>query len=281
MFSPQSNRQYIAEFFGTLVLMVFGFGVNAQVVLGERQFGDWLSMNFGWGLAVMFGVYVCGKISGAHLNPAVTLAMAIRGAFPWKRVAPFIVLQVLAAFLASALVYATYYEAFDSAEQAAAAPNQAEAWVSYSPDSAGRTMATAGVFGTYPNGALWFEKTVSNWTGLIDQIVGTALLLICICAVTDEKNGAPKSNLAPMMIGASVLLIGIGFGFNCGYAINPARDFGPRLFTLVAGYGPAVFTTPNAWWWLVPIVGPFIGGVIGVLMYDACITRCRGKDDDD
>lgn len=277
MFSRESCRQYVAEFFGTLLLMVFGFGVNAQVILGKRAFGDWLSMNIGWGLSVMFGVYVCGKISGAHLNPAVTVAMAVRGSFPWKRVAPFVVLQVAAAFLGSGIVYGTYYEAFDSAEQATAAPGRVESAGSTAIESAGRTMATAGVFGTYPNSALWFEKTVSNWTGLVDQIVGTALLLICICAVTDEKNSAPKSNLAPMMIGAAVMLIGMGFGFNCGYAINPARDFGPRLFTLVAGYGSVVFTTPNAWWWLVPIIGPIIGGIVGVLLYDACITRWRSE----
>ena len=100
----------------------------------------------------------------------------------------------------------------------------------------------------------------------------SALLLILVLAVGDSKNFAPDSRLSPILVGLAVVLIGMTFGFNAGYAINPARDFGPRLFTALAGWGGEVFTAGNGWWW-VPIVGPLVGGVLGGAIYDAFITR--------
>lgn len=128
-------------------------------------------------------------------------------------------------------------------------------------------QATAGIWATYP------QPYLSNVPGgLVDQIVGTALLLLCISALTDERNSAPQAMMAPVVIGTVVLLIGMTFGLNAGYAINPARDLGPRLFTAVAGWGSEVFRAHNGWWW-VPIVGPLIGGVLGVATYDFFIHR--------
>ena len=108
--------------------------------------------------------------------------------------------------------------------------------------------------------------------GLIDQIVGTALLVAMILALNDRRNFAPSGNLAPLAVGATVTLIGMTFGFNAGYAINPARDFAPRLFTALAGWGGEVFRASGRWWW-VPVVGPLIGGVLGGFLYDLFIAR--------
>ena len=134
-------------------------------------------------------------------------------------------------------------------------------------------QATAGIWATYP------QAYLSNVPGgLIDQIVGTALLVMLIFALTDERNTAPDSRIAPLLIGSIVLLIGMTFGHNCGYAINPARDFGPRLFTAVAGWGNEVFRAHNGWWW-VPVVGPMIGGMLGGLVYDQFVHRWHGPLD--
>lgn len=246
-------RELAAEFLGTFVLIVFGVAVVAQVVLSGKMSGEYLSINLGWGLGVTMGIYVAGGVTGAHLNPAVTLALAAHRGFPWSKVVPYTIAQVAGAFVASAVVFATYNEAladFDGGVRQITGE-----------------QGTAGIWATYP------QPYLSNVPGgLVDQIVGTALLVLVIFALTDERNMAPESKLGGLFVGALVLLIGMTFGHNCGYAINPARDFGPRLFTAVAGWGMEVFRAADYWWW-VPIVGPLIGGVLGGLAYDQLIRR--------
>jgi MIP family channel proteins len=247
-----TSREVLAEFLGTLVLIVFGVGVVAQVQLGGGSNGQYLSINIGWGLAVTMAVYVSGGVSGGHLNPAVTIAAAAFRGFPWSKVLPFIVAQTAGAFVASAIVFASYHEAiahFDGGVRQVTGP-----------------MGTAGIFATYP------QPWLSTLGGLIDQIVGTALLVGVILAITDHRNTAPPKSLAPVVVGLLVMLIGATYGLNAGYAINPARDFGPRLFTAVAGWGGGVFTAGNGWWW-VPIVGPILGGLVGGFVYMAAIER--------
>ncbi len=247
-----TSREVLAEFLGTLVLIVFGVGVVAQVQLGGGSNGQYLSINIGWGLAVTMAVYVSGGVSGGHLNPAVTIAAAAFRGFPWSKVLPFIVAQTAGAFVASAIVFASYHEAiahFDGGVRQVTGQ-----------------MSTAGIFATYP------QPWLSTLGGLIDQIVGTALLVGVILAITDHRNTAPPKNLAPVVVGLLVVLIGATYGLNAGYAINPARDFGPRLFTAVAGWGGGVFTAGNGWWW-VPIVGPILGGLVGGFIYMAAIER--------
>lgn len=251
-------REAAAEFLGTFVLIVFGVGVVAQTVLSQQASGSYLGINIGWGLAVMLGVYTAAGASGAHLNPAVTVALAARRGFAWGKVPTFVAAQVAGAFVASAVVYLTYGEAFTAFDGGLRAVSG--------------DRATAGIFATYP------QPFLSLAGGLIDQIVGTALLLIGVLAITDQKNAGPPGWLAAPLIGALVVAIGVAFGFNAGYAINPARDFGPRLFTFVAGWGREVFTAGNGWWW-VPIVGPLVGGVVGVVVYDACISRFQAGED--
>jgi aquaporin-10 len=122
------------------------------------------------------------------------------------------------------------------------------------------------VFATYP------QSFLSLTGGLVDQTVGTLLLMVGVLALTDRRNAAPPAWLLAPLVGALVVAIGVGFGFNAGYAINPARDFGPRLFTALAGWGDGVFTASGGWWW-VPIVGPVLGAVLGVWVYDLLVGR--------
>ena len=255
-----TGGECLAEFLGTLVLIAFGCGVVATAVAALNQSGrgtaafvaggDWLLITAGWAAAVTLGVYVAGGVSGAHLNPAVTLALALRRGFPWGKVLPYVVAQVAGAFVGAALVYLNYADAIRAFER--------------SQNIVRGTASGAGTVGIFVTGAAPYY---SGFTGpLVDQIIGTALLVLVIFAITDERNQPPKSNLAPLVVGLLVAAIGMSFGANAGYAINPARDFGPRLLTLVAGWGTAAFPGGGFWW--VPIVGPLVGGPLGGLIYD-------------
>jgi MIP family channel proteins len=242
------GRELLAEFFGTFVLIVFGVGVVAQVLLSRQTAGSYLSINVAWGLAVAMGCYVAAGVTGAHLNPAVTLALAAHRRFPWTKVLPYSLAQTAGAFVASAVVFLAYHEAlnaFDGGVRQVFGP-----------------QGTAGIWATYPQP---FLSTVPG--GLVDQVLGSALLVGLIFAITDSRNSPAPAGLAPIVVGMLVLLIGAAFGFNSGYAINPARDFGPRLFTFAAGWGPDVFRAGHGWWW-VPILGPLVGGVLGGWAYD-------------
>ncbi|MGW2746853.1 MIP/aquaporin family protein [Streptomyces sp. NPDC001450] len=263
----------LAEFLGTFVLISFGCGVVAMAVAalpGSGRAatpttiflaaGDWLLITWGWAMAVVFGVYVAGGVSGAHINPAVTLAMAVRRGFSWAKVLPYWFSQVVGAFAGAALVYLVYHWAINAYDAAVTGPKVN-----------GHTNATFSIFATFP--APYFHGSI--WGPLIDQIVGTAFLLMLIAAVLDLRNQAVKANLAPLVVGFVVAAIGMSYGANAGYAINPARDLGPRLFTYAAGWDSLAFPGSvagsfSAYWWI-PIVGPLIGGTIGILIYDLFI----------
>src|SRR5579863_137067 len=243
---PTLTAELLAEFLGTFVLILFGTGVVAMVVLfptknpAEIVHGGFTNITLGWGLAVTMGIYVAGKVSGAHINPAVTLTLAVFRGFPWRKVIPYSIAQIAGAFVAAAIVFWNYHPAFLAAD-----PNLDH---------------TAGVFTTFPA----FPEIMS--AGLLDQTVGTALLLLMIFAITDERN-QPPANLQPLMVGLIVVVIGMAYGGMHGYAINPARDLGPRLFTVVAGFKNNGLTDGKLVYW-VPIVGPLVGGLIGGLVYD-------------
>ncbi len=238
------SHELLAEFFGTMVLILFGNGVVAMVVLFDK--GGYTNITLAWGLGVTMGIYIAGKITGAHLNPAVTLALAVFRGFPWRKVLPYSLVQTAGAFVASALVYWNYRPQFLTVDPT--------------------LERTAGVFTTFP--AFPLQPTA----GLLDQTIGTALLLLMIFAITDERNTPPGSNMTPLMVGLVVVAIGMAFGGMHGYAINPARDFGPRLFTVVAGFKNNGLTDGSGVFW-VPIVGPLLGGVIGGAAYDLVIRR--------
>jgi MIP family channel proteins len=246
-------REALAEFLGTFVLIVFGVGVVAQVVLSKQTAGSYLSINIAWGLAVAMGCYVSAGVTGAHLNPAVTLALAVHRRFAWSKVPVYAIAQLAGAFVASVVVYVTYREAlaaFDGGVRQVTGP-----------------QGTAGIWATYPQAFLSVFPG-----GVVDQVVGTALLVGVIFGITDSRNSPAPAGLAPIIVGLLVVLIGATFGFNSGYAINPARDFGPRLFTFVGGWGAEVFRAGNGWWW-VPVVAPCIGAVLGGWVYDVFVGR--------
>ena len=272
--------ELLAECLGTFVLICFGDGVVAMAVAALNQSGrgtqifaasgDWLLIGWGWGFAVAFAVYLVGGVSGAHINPAVTLAFAARRGLPWRKVPGYIGAQVVGAFLGALLVYVVYKGAIDSYERA-----------NHIVRGEANSVPTYSIFATFP------AKYFGNWLGpFIDQVVGTAFLVAFVFAVVDEVNQPVRANLAPLVIGFIVVAIGLSFGANAGYAINPARDLGPRLFAGIAGWGkiaiPGDYGNVNDYMWI-PIVGPFVGGLIGAYVYDLTthdVLLARGETGD-
>ncbi|KAM9841632.1 aquaporin-3-like [Aulostomus maculatus] len=243
-------RQALAECLGTLILVMFGCGAVAQLVLSDGSHGTFLSVNFAFGLAATLGILVSGQISGGHLNPAVTFTLCLLGREPWRKFPLFFFFQTLGAFLGAAIIFCMYFDAlweFGHGELVVEGKN-----------------ATAGIFATYPS------EHLSLHNGLLDQIIGTAALIMCILAIVDPHNNPIPGGLEAFTVGLVVSVIGMSMGFNSGYAINPARDLGPRIFTALAGWGAEVFIA-NSYWFLVPICGPFLGAVMGVMMYQLMI----------
>jgi len=199
---PELVRQFSAEVLGTFLLVLFGDGAIAQVVLGNTNgqafFGNFQSIVFGYGFALMIGILVSGNVSGGHLNPAVTLAMAVLRKCSWIQVPIYMLAQYLGAFLAAAVLYGIYADGINA--------------------MGGKVDGTAGIFASYPHGTGWEPSSV---TLAFDQILGTALLLIIILAVTDAKNMNVSSGLVPLLIGLGLAAIHNSFGLNAGSAINP------------------------------------------------------------
>jgi glycerol uptake facilitator protein len=247
--TPGLVGELAAEFAGTMILILFGVGVVAQVA--AAGIGDHDSIAWAWGLGVTLGVYVAARVSGAHLNPAVTIALAVFKGFSWKKVAPYSLAQFLGAFVAALIVRWNYTEVLNAADP-------------------GLTIKTQGVFSTLPgNGTL----PVGEWGAFRDQIIGTAILLFLILALTDVANTPPAANLAPFVIGLVVVAIGMAWGTNAGYAINPARDFGPRLASFLTGYGGAFRDQTGYLYFWIPIVGPIVGGIVGAGLYQTLVGR--------
>ncbi|KAM6899988.1 aquaporin-10b [Xenentodon cancila] len=246
----QLVRECMAECLGVYVIILFGCGSVAQVTTSQEKNGQYLSINLGFALGVTFGVFVSRGVSGAHLNPAVSLSLCALGRHPWVKLPFYIFFQVLGAFLAAATVGLQYYDAIQKY-------------------SGGRLTvtgptATAGIFSTYP------ADYLSVWGGVVDQVIGTAALLLCVLALGDQRNTPVPDCLQPILVGGVVLVIGVSMGSNTGYSLNPARDFGPRLFTYIAGWGVDVFKAGGGWWWI-PIVATCAGALLGTLIYEAMI----------
>jgi len=242
-----SIREPLAEFFGVFILILFGDGVVAQVVLSHGTKGDYQSISWGWGLGVMLGVYT-GGISGAHLNPAVTFANCVYRKFPWRKFPGYMLAQILGAMCASAIVYANYKSAIDVFEGG--------------PDirTVGGNTSTAGIFCTYP--APFMTKTGQFFS----EFIASTLLMFLIYALKDDGNlGA--GNLTPLGLFFVIFGIGACFGWETGYAINLARDFGPRLVSYMIGYGHEVWSAGGYYFW-VPMVAPFCGCTFGGWLYD-------------
>ncbi|KAG9103286.1 hypothetical protein FRC07_010032, partial [Ceratobasidium sp. 392] len=224
-----------------MILVMFGTGAACQVTLSgstavaSSPKGDYLSSTFGWGVGVALGVWVSGGISGGHINPAVTLAAATFRGFPWKKVPTYILAQTLGALTGAGLVFANYHRAIDLFEGGAGVRS---------------VPGTASLFATFP------------------EFLATALLLIVVCAVTDKRNGPPPAGMLPLALFITVFGIGTCFGMQSSYAINPARDLGPRLMCWMAGYGRQVWNFRSQYWLYVPIIGPIAGAFAGTALYD-------------
>ncbi|KAG7476545.1 hypothetical protein MATL_G00084010 [Megalops atlanticus] len=246
----ENVRVGLAETLGTYVMMVFGLGSVAQVVTGGGVFGDYLSINLGFGLGVAMGVHIAGKVSGAHMNAAVSFAMCLFGRLSWKMLPLYLAAQMLASFSAAGTIYSLYYDAifhYCGGNFTVSGPK-----------------ATAGIFATYP------APYLSIPAGFLDQVLGTAMLLVCLMALSDQRNQPAPPGSEPLAVGLLVLLIGVSLGSNSGYAINPSRDLAPRIFTALAGWGPEVFRAGNRWFW-VPVVAPMVGSVTGAVVYKAFV----------
>jgi len=260
---------YLGEFMGTFVLIAFGCGVVAMYVVGLPGSGrgtgintdaDWLLITLGWGMAVTFAIYVAGGISGAHINPAVTLAFATFRGFPWRKVPGYVIAQILGAVAGAALVYLNYRDAIQVFESSSDPPIVRDGGA-----------GSIGIFVTGPAG--YFGD---YWGPVFSEVTGTAFLILFVFAVVDLMNLPPKANLAPLIIGLAVFAIGMSYGADSGYAINPARDLGPRIFAWIMGWGKAAFPGDTggvltSYWW-VPIVAPCIGAIIGGLFYEFGIS---------
>lgn len=247
----------MAEFFGTFVFLFCGMGCVAGLKLAGASFGQW-EVSIVWGLAVAMGAYLASGVSGAHLNPSVTIALAFFACFPKRKIIPFIIAQMLATFCAAALVYFLYQNLFDIALAKAGG------------DAAAR-LSLAGVFCTFPH------PDISLFQAAMTELIITAVLMALIMALTDDGNGIPRGPLAPLLIGLLVALLGATFGPLTGFAMNAARDFGPRLFAYIAGWGPDVMTgyplnqNISIPYFLVPLLVPAIGACLGAFLYKRII----------
>jgi glycerol uptake facilitator protein len=250
--------ELLAEFFGTFVLILLGDGVVANVGLAPRLAPgaySWDTIAFGWAFAVVAGVYVAGGVTGAHINPAVTFAMAIKRGFPWVKVVPYWIAQVVGAFVGALAVYLIYRDGLISAGM----PN---VWAT----------SPGAIFNQPFWGAVASPTATAHYslvTASIAELIGTATLLIGVLAAFDSKNVGLHDNLGFLLVGFIVLAVGLSLGGTSGYAINPARDLGPRILGALVGT-QGLF---NGLYWLVaPIIMPLIGGPIGALLYDVFIT---------
>jgi glycerol uptake facilitator protein len=249
--------ELIAEIFGTFVLILLGDGVVANVGLAPRLAApayNWNTITVGWAFAVIVAVYIAGGVSGAHINPAVTIALAVKRGFPWGKVLPYIVAQFIGAFLGAAGVYLIYREGLVSAGM----PN---VW----------STGPGSVFGASFWGGEGAASTGSY--GLVNasiaEFFGTMVLLWGVLASGDEKNLGLKNNMGPFLVGFTVLAVGLSLGGPSGYSINPARDLGPRIFGLLVGT-KGLF---DGMYWLVPpVLIPAIAGAVGVYLYDWFIS---------
>ena len=246
--------EMISEAMAMFIIISFGDSAAGMYVLYDPspyKQAYW-GVCIAWGLAVTIAIYVTGAVSGTHANPAVTLALAVFRGFSWKKVIPYCLAQVIGAFLGAAIVYILFGPVIDHFNTVNHLTRAGDG-------------GAAGVFFTHPGLA------ITPMHALLDQVILTAFLMLGIFAITEEWNTmAPMANSGALIIGLLVALIGASMGYLEAWALNPARDFGPRLFAFLAGWGPQALPSPGGYWW-VPIVGPLIGGLVGGGVYQGLI----------
>jgi len=218
--------------------------LNPKVV--SYPYGDWLSLSTAWGVGAALGVWISVGVSGGHINPVVSICAALFRGFPWKRVPVYIFSQVLGAYLGALIVYADYFHAIDLVEGKGI-----------------RTVpGTAGLFTPYP---LPYMPAANCF---FDEFICSFLLILGVWTITDQNNGPVPAWVIPIGIYFVVVGIGAAFGMQTGWAVNPARDLGPRLMTWTVGYGTEVFNFRNQYWLWCPILGPLAGGITATFLYD-------------
>jgi len=244
-------REPAAEFLGTLLLVLFGTAANCQTTLlsnGTSAKGDWLSGCFGWGFGIAMGVWVSAGVSGGHINPAVTLTQAVFRGFSWRKVPVYWLAQLLGAFFGALITYGVYANAIDVFEGYGV-----------------RTVSkSAGLFGTFP---LAYATDV---TAFFTEFLATALLVMTVFAVTDKHNCPVPSGLVPLVVGFAMIGLSTVFGAQTSFAMNPARDLGPRMMSAIF-YGRGVFNFRHQYWLWGPIIADFVGGMAGAFVYDLLI----------
>jgi len=247
--------QCIAEFIGTGLLIFFGVGCVAALVLTGASFGQW-EISIIWGLGVAIAIYCSAGVSGGHINPAVTIALATFHGFEKRKVLPYILAQLGGAFCSAALVYALYSNLFSDYEIAHNFLRSSEA-----------ALSTAGIFSTYPHPSLSILGAFSV------EFVITAVLMFAILALNDEKNGTSRGAMNPLLIGILIAIIGGSFGPLTGFAMNPARDFGPKLFAYFAGWDFALSGAKDIPYFIIPILAPIFGACFGGWAYPKLIAQ--------
>ncbi|KAF9135383.1 hypothetical protein BGW39_003180 [Mortierella sp. 14UC] len=255
-------RKAAAEFVGTTILMTLGLGAIAQLALTPER-SSWGAMAATWGLSLTLAIYGSGGISGAALNPAVTLAMALFRGFSWVDVPLYWAAQTAGAFAAALIIFILN-------EPAIHALNKPEHTIGIFITGLQTTTA-------FPNTSLNETTTVlhagvqlqtSTTTAFFAEFLGTALLMFVILATSQSRGITPTDpKVQPMVIGVALTAIGMGLGVQTGFALNPARDFGPRMFVAVAGWGVKAFSRQGYYFW-VPIIAPFLGAIGGALTHD-------------
>ncbi|HEY3756794.1 MAG TPA: MIP/aquaporin family protein [Opitutaceae bacterium] len=257
----------VGEFFGTFLLVFFGCGSVCAAVLTGAQVGVF-QVAIVWGLGIATAIYLTGSLSGAHLNPAVTLALATWNGFSWRRAPGYLVSQFLGAFIAAAVLYLAF-----------AGPLRVFEATHFIVRGHPGSEASAMVFGEYfpnPGGRPFDSKTltlIGPATAFYVEALGTAILLLVILATTDERNASRSGPLTAATIGLTITLLISLFAPLTMAGFNPARDLAPRVFSALAGWGRIVFTTNGSGWFTVYILGPIGGGQIGAIVYRLLLRK--------
>jgi glycerol uptake facilitator protein len=269
---PSLGKMCLAEFLGTYLLVLLGCGAVHAAVLTGAQSGLW-QVAIIWGIAIMLAVYTVGAISGAHINPAITLAFAVWGGFSWRSVVPFMIAQVSGAFVAAATLFVLFNPYLKAREQekevVRGAPGSeitAMCYGEYFP-SPGPLSNSPGPYSVDTHDRL--NTFVSEPSAFLAEVLGTLILAMVVFAVTDERNAAaPPAGLAPVFIGLTVAALISVIAPLTQACFNPARDFGPRLFAFLVGWGPIALPGPRGAGFLtVYIIAPILGAIAGAGLY--------------
>ncbi|EPQ53989.1 aquaporin-like protein [Gloeophyllum trabeum ATCC 11539] len=247
-------REPFAEWLGMLVLILIGIGATCQTKISEGTYGNYTNLMFAWGYAVTLAIYISGGVSGGHINPVITICLAMFRGFPWRMVPRYILAQIFGAFCGAAILYGNYKVALEK----------------YDPEmKLYGTNASAPLFITMPSQE--FGDGMVLMIDLYREVIATGILHVVVLALGDENNAPPGAGLGAFITGLTIIALGMSQGWISGYAINPARDLGPRIFLWFMGYG-AVVWHHDSWWWLNgAILSTFAGGILGCLLYDVFI----------